>query len=197
MSPRQTTSSVSAVWGANVSNTCFINNIRNVTTQNNDAIPVYIDSAGQLGTASSSRRYKTDIKPLDKASESILALNPVSFRYKLHKDATPQFGLIAEEVAEVNPDLVIYDSDGKPYTVRYDAVNAMLLNEFLKAHAKIEAQEKTILKLRSTMAQERESFERRLAQQENQVAALSSDLQNVRDQLELNKPPETRIANNQ
>jgi hypothetical protein len=183
--------------GANVSNTCFINNIRNVTTQNNDAIPVYIDSASQLGTASSSRRYKTDIKPLDKASESILALNPVSFRYKLHKDATPQFGLIAEEVAEVNPDLVIYDRDGKPYTVRYDAVNAMLLNEFLKAHTKIEAQEKTILELRSTIGQERKSFEQRLAQQETQVAALASGLQNVRDQLELSKPPATRIANNQ
>ena len=93
-----------------------------------------IDSAGQLGTVSSSLRYKTEIKPIDKASESILALKPVSFRYKAHKDTTPQFGLIAEEVAKVDSDLVIYDGDGKPYTVRYDAVNAMLLNEFLKEH---------------------------------------------------------------
>src|SRR4029077_5682900 len=119
------------IAGADTSDTCFIGSIRGVTTINNDAIPVRIDSAGQLGTESSSRRYKTDVKPLEKASESILSLKPVSFRYKVHKASTPNFGLIAEEVAEVNPDLVIYDSDGKPYTVRYDAVNAMLLNEFL------------------------------------------------------------------
>jgi Chaperone of endosialidase len=99
----------------------FIAGIRGVTTGNADAIQVMIDSAGQLGTVSSSRRYKTDIKPMDKGSESILALKPVSFRYKAHKDATPQFGLIAEEVAEVNPDLVVRDEKGEIYTVRYDA----------------------------------------------------------------------------
>ena len=81
----------------------FIAGIHGVTTGNNSAIPVVIDSAGQLGTVSSSRRFKTEIKPMDKASESILALKPVSFRYKVHKDTTPQFGLIAEEVAKVNP----------------------------------------------------------------------------------------------
>src|SRR5262249_46287465 len=118
--------------GANVDNSCFIGSIRGVTTQNADTVPVLIDTAGQLGTASSSRRYKTEIKPIGEASESILALKPVSFHYKTHKDSTPQFGLIAEDVAQVNPDLVIYDADGKPYTVRYEAVNAMLLNEFLK-----------------------------------------------------------------
>src|SRR5207244_5025176 len=106
----------------------FIAGMRGVTTINNTAVPVLIDSAGQLGTASSSSRFKTDIKPIDKASESILALKPVSFRYKVHKDIAPQFGLIAEDVAEVNPNLVIYDADGKPYAVRYEAVNAMLLN---------------------------------------------------------------------
>ena len=124
----------SKINGANVDNTCFIGSIRGVTTQNADAVPVLIDSAGQLGTLSSSRRYKTDIKPIDKSSESILSLKPVSFRYKVHKNSTRQFGLIAEEVSEVNPDLVIDDADGKPYTVRYEAVNAMLLNEFLKEH---------------------------------------------------------------
>ena len=137
--------------GANVDNTCFIGSIRGVTTQNADAVPVLIDSAGQLGTASSSRRYKTDIKPIDKSSEAILALKPVSFRYKLHEDRTRQFGLIAEEVAEANPELVIYDADGKPDTVRYEAVNAMLLNEFLKEHRKNEEQEKTIAELKSGM----------------------------------------------
>jgi Chaperone of endosialidase len=130
--------------GNNVDNTCFIGNIRGATTQNNDAMPVLIDSAGQLGTASSSRRYKTDIKPLNEASKSILALKPVSFRYKVHKDSTPQFGLIAEEVEKVNPSLVVRDKEGQPYSVRYDQVNAMLLNEFLKEHKKVEQLEKEV-----------------------------------------------------
>lgn len=120
--------------GANVPSSCFIGNIRNITPQNNDALPVVIDSTGQLGAPASSRRYKTDIIPMNNRSESVLALKPVSFRYKIHKDTNPQFGLIAEDVAKVNPDLVIYDSNGKPYAVRYEAVNAMLLNEFLKEH---------------------------------------------------------------
>jgi Chaperone of endosialidase len=85
--------------GADVSNTCFIASIRGVTTINNNAMPVYIDSAGQLGTASSSRRFKRDIKPIGNASEALLALKPVSFAYKAHKDNTPQFGLLAEDVA--------------------------------------------------------------------------------------------------
>ena len=129
----------------------FIAGIRGVTTINNNAMPVLIDSAGQLGTASSSRRFKTDIEHIDKASESILALKPVSFRYKVHKDTAPQFGLIAEDVAEVNPNLVIYDADGKPYAVRYEAVNAMLLNEFLKAHRKMEEQQKEIGELKTQL----------------------------------------------
>jgi Chaperone of endosialidase len=135
--------------GDNVSNSCFIGNIYGVTTLANDAIPVLIDSEGQLGTASSSRRYKTDIKPIDKASESSLALKPVSFRYRVHRDAMPQFGLIAEDVAEVNPDLVVRDKNGEIYTVRYDAVNAMLLNEFLKEHRKVEEEQETIVQLKS------------------------------------------------
>jgi hypothetical protein len=141
---------------------CFIGGIRGVTTQNNDAIPVLIDSNFQLGTVSSSARFKTDIKPIDKTSECLLALRPVSFRYKVHKDRTPQFGLIAEQVAEVNPDLVIYDADGKPYTVRYEAVNAMLLNEFLKEHQTVQELKK-------------------------QVAELTAGLQKVSAQLELSK----------
>src|SRR6266481_904949 len=121
---------------ANVNNSCFIGNIRGVTTTNTDAIPVLIDSAGQLGTASSSRRFKKEIKPMDKTSEAILALKPVTFHYKSDDTNTPQFGLIAEEVAKVNPDLVVRDDKGEIYTVRYEAVNAMLLNEFLKEHRK-------------------------------------------------------------
>src|SRR5438552_4095293 len=133
--------------GANVSNSCFIGNIRGVTTTNADAIPVLIDSAGQLGTMSSSRRFKREIKPIDKASETILALKPVTFHYKSDNTNTPQFGLIAEEVAEVSPDLVVRDHSGEIYTVRYDAVNAMLLNEFLKEHRKVEEQQATITHL--------------------------------------------------
>ena len=133
--------------GANVDNSCFIGHIRNVTTANANAIPVVIDSAGQLGTASSSRRFKNEIKPMDSASEVILALKPVTFHYKSDKTSTPQFGLIAEEVAEANPDLVVRDEKGEIYTVRYDAVNAMLLNEFLKEHRKVKEQEATITQL--------------------------------------------------
>ena len=124
--------------GANVSDACFIGSIRGVTTQNANAIPVLIDSAGQLGTVSSSQRFKHDIKGMDKTSEGILALKPVTFHYKTDKTNTPQFGLIAEDVAKVNPDLIVRDENGEIYTVRYEAVNAMLLNEFLKEHRKVE-----------------------------------------------------------
>jgi hypothetical protein len=170
---------IGQIVGADVSNTCFIDNIRGVTTVNNNATPVLIDSAGQLGTASSSCRYKTDIKPIDKASVCVLGLKPVTFRYKMHKDRTPQFGLIAEDVAKINPDLVIYDADGQPYTVRYDAVNAMLLNEFLKEHRKNEKQEATIARL------------------EKQVEALTAGLQKVSAQLEVNKSTPQTVLNNQ
>jgi Chaperone of endosialidase len=116
----------------------FIAAIRGVTTGIADAVNVVIDSNGQLGTMSSSRRFKKDIEPMEAASEAILALRPVTFHYKSDQTSTPQFGLVAEDVAQVNPALVVHDKDGKIYTVRYDAVNAMLLNEFLKEHRKVE-----------------------------------------------------------
>src|SRR6266536_3447556 len=119
--------------GTAVQTRTFIAGIRGVTTVN-AAIPVLIDTVGQLGTVSSSRRYKKEIKAMEQASEAILSLKPVTFHYKSDTKDTPQFGWIAEEVAEVNPDLVVRDENGEIYTVRYDAVNAMLLNEFLKAH---------------------------------------------------------------
>src|SRR5437764_499326 len=120
--------------------------------------PVFINANGQLGTTPSSARFKDEIKPMDKASEAILALKPVTFHYKKEFDpeGVPQFGLVAEDVAKVNPDLVVRDAEGKVYTVRYDAVNAMLLNEFLKKrrtvqeqNRKIQAQDATIAKLES------------------------------------------------
>src|SRR5437870_13710311 len=112
-------------------------------------VAVKIDSAGKLGTVLSSARYKKAIKPMDKASGAILALEPVTFRYKndLDPDGFPQFGLIAEQVEKVDPNLVVRDEDGKVMTVRYDAVNAMLLNEFLKEHHKVEQQAAAIAQL--------------------------------------------------
>ncbi len=109
-------------------------------------VTVIVDANGHLGTTTSSARFKEAIEPMDKASEAILALKPVIFRYKheLDPQAIPQFGLVAEQVEKVNPDLVARDDQGKPYTVRYEAVNAMLLNEFLKEHRKVEEQGTTI-----------------------------------------------------
>jgi len=135
------------VAGVNVSNSCFIGNIRGVTTNNSNALPVVIDGAGQLGTISSSQRFKHDIKPMDKASEALLALEPVTFHYKSDSANIAQFGLIAEEVEKVNPDLVVRDERGEIYTVRYDAVNAMLLNEFLKEHREVQELKKQVAAL--------------------------------------------------
>ena len=166
----------------------FIAGIRGRTTGNNNAVPVLIDSVGQLGTTSSSRRFKKEIKPMDKASEAILGLKPVTFYYKSDGAATPQFGLIAEEVAEANPDLVVRDDNGEIYTVRYEAVNAMLLNEFLKEHRKNEEQEATI-------AQLKQDFQSRLAHQQNQIEALTASLQKVNAQIEASKPA-PQVVNN-
>ncbi len=175
----------------------FIAGIYGITTANT-AIPVMIDSAGQLGTMSSSRRFKKEIKAMDKASETILALKPVTFHYKSDNTNTPQFGLIAEEVAQVNPDLVITGRDGKPYTVRYEAVNAMLLNEFLKEHRKVEEQGATIARqqasiaeLKSTVAQQQKGMEVLTAQLKEQAA----QIQKVSAQLEASKPA-SQVVNN-
>jgi hypothetical protein len=181
------------VDGANVSNTCFIGNIRGATTINNNGLPVVVDSAGQLGTVSSSARFKKEIKPMDKASEIILALKPVTFHYKNDKTNRPEFGLIAEQVAEVNPDLVVHDESGEIYTVRYDAVNAMLLNEFLKEHkAFIEEQRK--LENQESRIEEQEAT---IARQQKQIAALTVGLQRVSAQLEASKPAPRTVLNDQ
>jgi hypothetical protein len=123
-------------------------------------VPVVADNFGHLGTVTSSARFKEDIQPMDKASEAILSLNPVIFHYKNELDpkGISQFGLVAEQVEKVNPELVAYDDYGKPYTVRYEAVNAMLLNEFLKQHRKVAEQEAAITDLKSTVAQQQEGL---------------------------------------
>jgi hypothetical protein len=170
--------------GDDVDNSCFIGNIRNVQTQNANAIPVLVDSAGQLGTASSSQRFKKEIKPMEKVSESILDLKPVTFFYRSDKTGTPQFGLIAEEVAKVNPDLIVRDKSGEIYTVRYEAVNAMLLNEFLKEHRKVDDQDRRL--------QEQGAI---IAKQQKQIEGLAANLQKVSAQLEVMKPAPQTVLN--
>jgi uncharacterized coiled-coil protein SlyX len=141
----------------------------------------------------SSARFKNEIKPMDKASEVILALKPVTFHYKAEIDpkGIPQFGLVAEEVEKVNPDLVARDDQGKVYTVRYEAVNAMLLNEFLKEHRKVQEQEATIAQLESTLAK-KETID---AHQQEQIEALTAGFQKVSAQLEASKPA-PQVVNN-
>jgi hypothetical protein len=136
-------------------------------------IAVIVDTGGHLGTTTSSVRFKEAIKPMDKASEAVLSLHPVTFRYKkeLDPNGVPQFGLVAEDVEKVNPDLVARDDQGKPYTVRYEAVNAMLLNEFIKARHQIDAQQK-------------------------QIETLTAGLQKVSAQLELSKTAPKTVLNN-
>jgi hypothetical protein len=135
---------------------------------------IKVNAAGQLGTAPSSARFKDQIKPMDKASEAIVALRPVTFRYKPEIDAegVPQFGLVAEEVEKVNPNLVVNDDSGNPYTVRYEAVNAMLLNEFLKEHRNVTEQQKTITELKTTVAQQQRQT---AAQQSDRCKATEAD----------------------
>jgi hypothetical protein len=161
-------------FGQDVDNSCFIGNIySNIQpTVGTDPDLVTINSNGRLGRANvSSRRYKHDIQPMHTASEAIYALQPVSFRYHKQFDQTQTiaFGLIAEEVAEVNPDLVGRNREGQPESVRYEQINAMLLNEFLKEHCKNEEQEATI------------------ARQQKQIDALTQGLQEVSAQLETSK----------
>ena len=146
---------------------------------------VIVGSNGQLGTVVSSARFKDAIKPMDKASEAILALQPVTFRYKheLDPDGIPQFGLVAEQVEKVNPDLVVRGEDGKVMTVRYEAVNAMLLNEFLKEHGKVEEQKTAIAQLKATAVQ-----------QQKQIEALTATVQKVSEKIELKKTTPQLVA---
>jgi Chaperone of endosialidase len=182
--------------GADVSQSCFIGNIRGAVVAP-DAVSVLIDSAGKLGTTSgSSRRFKKEIKPMDKTSEAILALKPVTFQYKEDKTNTPQFGLIAEEVAKIDPDLVVRDDNGEIYAVRYDAVNAMLLNEFLKEHRKVEELNSKLTEHERVIAHQRKEFQTTVARQDNEIRALiatakeqAAQLQKVSAQIEVSKAP--------
>jgi len=165
--------------------TTIIAGIRDTTVAG--GIGVLIDSNGRLGTTTSSARFKQDIQPMDKASEAIHALQPVTFHYKkeLDPERIPQFGLIAEDVAKVDPDLVARDEEGKPYTVRYEAVNAMLLNEFLKEHSKGEEQDRKIESLEATVAK----LESLLSKQAAHIEKMNAQL--------VTAQPVTRIATNE
>jgi hypothetical protein len=200
-----------SVPGANVDDSCFIGNIRDALVAP-DAAPVLIDSAGKLGTTSgSSRRFKKKIQPMDSASEVILSLKPVTFHYKTDKANMPQFGLIAEEVAKVNRDLVVRDKNGELLTVRYDAVNAMLLNEFLKEHKKVEEQQASIAQLKSTVAkqegvfaQQQKDFRSAIAQQQKRMEVLTTQLteqagqiQKVSAEIQITRPELKTVLNNQ
>jgi hypothetical protein len=154
---------------------------------------VFVDSSGKLGTMTASTRFSDQIKPMDKASEAILTLKPVTFRYKQEIDPKriQQFGLIAEEVEKVDPDLVGRDEKGKVYSVRYDAVNAMLLNEFLKEHGKVQDLEATVTQLKSMVEKQQAAN----AQQQKQIEAVTAGLQKVSAQLEASKPIPQVVAN--
>jgi hypothetical protein len=155
--------------------------------------PVVIGADGKLGVTMSSAKFKDAIKPMDKASETILALKPVTFRYKqeLDPDGIPQFGLVAEEVEKVNPDLVVRGEDGKVMTVRYEAVNAMLLNEFLKEHGKVEAQERNAHEQQSTIT----ALKATVARQQREIEALVATVQKVSDRIERSGAAPRPVAN--
>lgn len=170
------------VAGANVDDTCFIGNIYQKQV-GADSLPVRVDSFGKLGTEVSSKRFKRDIKPMDHSSEAILALKPVTFHYNSDKTNTSQFGLIAEEVAKVNADLVVRDNKGQVYTVRYDAVNAMLLNEFLKEHRKVQD-------LEATVAEQKKGMQVLMGRLEEQA----TEIQKISAQVDLNEAASSTVA---
>ncbi len=161
--------------GANVSDSCYIGQIFGATSSGGTA--VFITSDGKLGTTTSARRFKEEIKPMEQASEALFALKPVTFRYKkgIDPQGIPQFGLVAEDVEAVNPDLVVRDKEGKVNTVRYEAVNAMLLNEFLKEHRKVEEQSRKVQEQEATIAE----LKSRVAKQEATIAGQQAGMQAV------------------
>jgi hypothetical protein len=178
----------------------YIANINTTTVSGGGTDTVTVNlSTGLLGHLSSSRRYKEEIKPMDKASEALFALKPVSYRFKKEIDQSQSldYGLIAEEVAEVDPNLAIRDGKGQIEGVRYNAINAMLLNEFLKEH-------RTVEELQATVAQQRKDSEATAARQQKEIEVLTaslkeqaSQIQKVSAQLEVSKPAPQTVVNNE
>ena len=150
--------------GNNVDNACYIGQIFGATSSGGTA--VFVNSNGRLGTTTSSKRFKQDIKPMDNVSEALYSLKPVSFRYKKEFDpaGASQLGLVAEDVEKIAPDLVVHDKEGRPYSVRYEQVNAMLLNEFLKEHGKVQKLEAAL-----------DTVKNRLNEQEARIQKVSAE----------------------
>jgi hypothetical protein len=171
--------------------------IKNVYTSVAAGRPVYVTSDNKFGTLASSRRYKDEIKPMDKASEAVLALKPVTFRYK--KEVEPNgaimFGLIAEEVERVDPQLVTRDDKGEVETVRYEAVNAMLLNEFLKEHRVVEQLKSALAKQEAAIAQQEKNFQFKVAEQQKQIEVLTAGFRKVSAQVEMRKSAQQVVLN--
>ena len=165
------------VAGSNSGNSCFIGHIFGTSAPG--GVSVFCNSSGKLSAPGSSRRFKEEIKPMERASEAVFALKPVTFRYKKELDpqGVPQFGLVAEDVERVNPDLVVRDNEGETYSVRYDQINAMLLNEFLKEHSTVQELKKEIATLTATVKEQ------------------ASQIQKVSAQLEGGKPPPQVVKN--
>jgi hypothetical protein len=179
--------------GQNVTGSTYIGNIAESNYFSIFETTVFIDTnTHRLHVNFSSQRFKDEIKPMDKASEAILALKPVTFHYKNDAPGTPRsYGLVAEDVAKVNPDLVVPDRDGKPLAVHYESINVMLLNEFLKEHKKVEEQQASIADLKSTVALQQKEMQVLTAQLKEQAA----QIQKVSAQVETIKPAPKVVAN--
>jgi hypothetical protein len=170
---------------ADFSNTCFIGSIfGQLISDPGSQVPVYVDQFNVVGVFNSSRRYKHDIQPMDKTSETLFRLKPVTFKFNSDWKATTQYGLIAEEVAEVDPQLVVRGKDGEVQTVRYEQINSMLLNEFLKEHKKVEEQQANIAELKSTVGVLTAQLKEQAAQ-----------IQKVSAQLEVTKAAPQTVSN--
>jgi uncharacterized coiled-coil protein SlyX len=166
-----------------------------------DGVAVVVGADGHLGTTTSSARYKEAIEPINQASDAIFSLQPVRFHYKKQLDPAgiPQFGLVAEDVEKVSPNLVARDAAGNAYTVRYEAVNAMLLNEFLKEHRKVEEQAREMREQKTTIGQLKTTVAKQdatVARQQKQIEALIAGLQKVSAQVEMSRhAPQTVVDN--
>jgi predicted ribosome quality control (RQC) complex YloA/Tae2 family protein len=180
---------------AGESDACYIASIFGQSAPSGASVS--ITSGNKLGTVTSSKRFKDEIKPMDESSDALFALKPVTFRYKKNIDPAgiAQFGLVAEDVEKVNPDLVVRDRDGKPYSVRYDQVNAMLLNEFLKEHRKVD-------ELQRTVAEQQKNFRAIAAEQKKEIQALAemvkeqaAQIQKVNARLELTESRARTVVN--
>jgi trimeric autotransporter adhesin len=188
------------VVGANTSNRAFIGNIGTFAQAPSASVEfVTVQLAtGRLGHDSSSRRYKEDIKPMDKASEVLYQLKPVTYRYKKdleNPNPNLDYGLVAEDVAEIDPELAVRDGKGQIESVRYKAIYNMMLNEFLKEHQTVKALKSTVEKQEAIIAQQQQDFQATVAAQQKQIEALSAGLQKVSEQVEVNKLAPQTVAN--